>query len=302
MYTPKGEFTGEVSGKFRYDSKTKDEYPCVGDWVATNLLEQEKHGIIHAILPRNSKFSRKDAGIKTEEQVLAANFDYIFIVMSLNKDFNLRRLERYLITAWDSGGLPIIILSKADMCDDVNYYKEQTELVAPGVDVHIVSAVTHEGTETIKRYLETGKTVAVIGSSGVGKSTLLNVLSGTELMATGEIRENDSRGRHTTTHRQLFILPKGGLYIDSPGIRELNLWDGEDTMDNIFEDIATLSEHCKFSDCTHEHEPGCAVKEAIIQGTLESKRLISYKKLQRELRYMETKKRNAERIQKKRTK
>lgn len=284
-----GVLSAEVSGKFRFNAGGTGDFPAVGDWVAAELRPDEGSATIHSVLPRISKFSRKAAGSRTDEQIVAANFDYVFIISSLNLDLNLRRLERYLTTAWESGGIPVITLTKADLCEDMEGALNRVTDSAPGVTVHAVSAKTGLGIETLEQYTQPGKTIVFMGSSGVGKSTLLNSLAGSEIMYVNDIREDDSKGRHTTTHRQMVLMPSGCMIIDTPGMRELSVWDGEDGISTAFNDIDELALLCKFSDCSHRGEPGCAVAKAIIEGKIPKARLESYRKLQKEIRFMEGK-------------
>nr|WP_114490180.1 ribosome small subunit-dependent GTPase A [Halanaerobium sp. ST460_2HS_T2] len=286
LYSKAGEVLAEITGKMRYSNK----FPAVGDWVVIDLQNNRERAIIHDILPRKSKFSRKVAGDNTEEQIVAANIDTVFIVTSLNQDFNLRRLERYLTIAWNSGAKPVIVLSKADLCAEAQAKKLEVETIAFGVPIHIVSSFTGEGLEELGEYLETGHTAALLGSSGVGKSTIINQLMGSERMKVNEIRVSDGKGKHTTTHRELFVLDSGGIVIDTPGMREVQLWGGNEGIKESFEDIEVLAQNCKFNDCQHDSEPGCAVKKAIKKGELSEKRLESYRKLERELLFIERKK------------
>ncbi|WP_397334026.1 ribosome small subunit-dependent GTPase A [Paenibacillus sp. YN15] len=281
-----GEFLAEVTGKFRYEADGREDFPAVGDWVMASLRESDGRATIRGLLPRFSKFSRKVAGAVTEEQIVAVNVDTIFLVQALNQDFNLRRLERYLILAWESGANPVVILSKADLCEDRDELLAQVHNVAAGVPVHAVSALDGIGLEELHPYIGQGKTVALMGSSGVGKSTLINRLIGREAMDTGGIREDDGRGRHTTTHRELLLLPDGGLLLDTPGMRELQLWDADQGISTGFADVETLSGQCRFHNCSHNREPGCAVQAALEDGTLEEERYNSYLKLQKELAYL----------------
>jgi ribosome biogenesis GTPase len=284
--TDQGQVLGEITGKMRYNNK----FPAVGDWVVVDSQVGEERAIIHDILPRKSKFSRNMAGTKDGEQIVAANIDTVFIVTSLNQDFNLRRLERYLTIAWNSGAKPVIVLNKSDLCSDAEAKKTEVEGVAFGVPIHIVSSLTEQGLDQLKEYLEVGQTVALLGSSGVGKSTIINKIIGTEKMAVNDIRTDDDKGKHTTTHRELILLENRGVVIDTPGMREIQLWDDSEGLKESFEDIEELARNCKFNDCQHESEPSCAVKKAIEQGNLLEERLESYRKLERELLYMERKK------------
>jgi ribosome biogenesis GTPase len=283
-----GELTGELSGRFQFDAG-HGEYPVAGDWVAVAARPGERRAVIHAVLPRRTAFVRKAAGDSLGEQVVAANLDTVFLVTSLNADFNLRRLERYLAAAWESGAEPAIVLTKADLCDDVERFVLEAESIAFGVPVHAVSAVTGRGLPELRGYLGPGRTAVLLGTSGVGKSTLVNALAGEELLATQEIREDDGRGRHTTSHRELVLLPGGGLILDTPGMRELGLWDAAAGVSDAFEDVEKLFADCRFADCAHESEPGCAVRRALADGTLDEVRWESYVKLQRELAHLDRK-------------
>jgi ribosome biogenesis GTPase len=286
IYTEHGELLGEISGKLRYSANGREDYPAVGDWVAITPRIEEGKATIHAILPRKSKFSRKAAGETTEEQIVATNVDTVFLVNALNNDFNLRRMERYLILAWESGANPVIILSKADLCDDVERKVAEVESIAIGVPIHVTSSAQGIGLESITPYLREGATVALLGSSGVGKSTLINRLYGAEKQRVNEVREGDDRGKHTTTHRELICLPQGGIIIDTPGMRELQMWEADEGFRDAFEDIESLAEQCQFRDCQHGKEPGCAVKQALRDGSLSAERYQNYQKLQRELAFL----------------
>ncbi len=285
VYLREGEVRARASGNLRRSGGR----PAVGDWVAVSRDDAGSF-TIQAIMPRRSKISRKEAGRATGEQIIVANVDTIFIVTSLNRDFNLRRLERYLAIVKDSGAEPVVILSKSDVCEDKDQKVGEVREIAPDVKVYAISALENDGLEQLSPYLREGMTVALIGSSGVGKSTLINVLEGRERQKVGEIREDDSRGRHVTTERELIPLESGGIIIDNPGMRELQLWDAGDGLRDLFQDIDELARQCKFSDCRHETEPGCAVKAAINSGALPIKRLESYRKLQKELIAVERKK------------
>lgn len=266
-------------------------YPTTGDFV---LIEWNKNGdsMICETLKRDSSFSRVASTSdknhllhKQHEQLVASNFDYVFIMQSLNDNFNLRRIERYLSLAWESGGIPVIILTKRDLVDNYEEYINEVESVAIGVDVYAISTKTNEGLENIKKYFSKGNTIVFLGSSGVGKSTLVNTLYGSEIMKTSEIREDDSKGRHTTTSRNLIMLPNGAMVIDTPGMRELGMWDAEEGVDKTFQDVERFIWECKFSNCTHTNEPGCRILEAIESGELSKERYDSYLKLQNESRY-----------------
>lgn len=288
VWAENGEYLAQVAGRLRHGAQGRGDFPAVGDWVLLSVPSLDQ-AIIHEVLPRKSKFSRKVAGDTTEEQVIAANVDTVFIVCGLNRDFNLRRIERYLTLAWDSGARPVIVLSKSDLCVDTAGPVAAVEAVAPGVSVHAVSCVSGEGVDELVGYLGEGRTVALIGSSGAGKSTLINLLLGQEMMKVGEIRESDDRGRHTTTHRQMLLVPQGGLFIDTPGMRELQLWGSDEGLQTTFEDIYQIADRCRFADCTHLKEPGCAVQQALISGELEQERYASFVKLRRELSYLASK-------------
>jgi ribosome biogenesis GTPase len=265
------------------------ELPAVGDWVAARPLEGERKAVIEAVLPRKTVFARKEAWARTVAQVVAANVDTVFLVTAFGHDLSPRRLERYLTAAWDSGANPVIVVNKSDLADDPPAELAEVEAVSMGVPLHALSAEGGDGLEQLDPYLVPGRTVALLGSSGVGKSTLVNRLAGREVLHTAEIR-SDGRGRHTTTHRELVPLESGALLIDTPGMRELQLWAGEEVLDSTFAEIAELAGACRFSDCSHEHEPGCAVKTAISDGSLPAERFASYRKLQREMRALEIRK------------
>lgn len=281
--TEVGEVIGEISGKYRFEILEQEQYPAVGDWVVISLRAEEKRATIHKILPRKSKFSRKVAGIETREQIVASNVDTVFLVNALNNDFNIRRIERYLIMAWESGAEPIIVLSKADLCEDLDEKIMETEMTAVGVPIHVISTVDGRGLEELKQYTKPGKTIALLGSSGVGKSTLVNYLAGEELQKTKEVREYDDRGRHTSTSREMFVLDSGAIMIDTPGMREMQLWGGSEGISEAFEDVEEIASQCRFADCKHKKEPGCAVKQAIEEGRLSEERFESYIKLQKEI-------------------
>ena len=288
VMTNEGELLSSLSGKFKFEHN-REAFPAVGDWVVLYQMPGEEKGIIHEVLPRSSQFSRKMAGLTTEIQLIAVNVDFVFLVMSLNHDFNVRRLERYLLAAWDSGATPVVVLTKKDTCEDLEYYIKEVEAIAFGVDIFAVSSVTGEGIDLLGNLLAAHKTGALLGSSGVGKSSLINALSGVEVMAVNDIRTDDSKGRHTTTHRELTLLPQGGLLIDTPGMREFQLWDTSEGVSASFQDIEDLALACRFRDCQHVKEPGCAIQEAIYNGTLKRERYKSYVKLMRELAHIDRK-------------
>lgn len=283
VITENGEMTAHISGKFRHSITEMSEYPAVGDFVMVDRQDNTQgDGVIHHVLTRKSEFARKVAGRKTDTQVVAANIDTLFICMSLNSDFNLRRLERYISVAWDSGATPVIVLTKSDLCSDIESRLKEVETIAIGVDVLVTSSTSEEGFESLKNYLAEGKTVAFIGSSGVGKSTLTNHLLGESIVETSGLR-NDDKGRHTTTRRELFIIPGLGVVIDTPGMRELGIISAD--FSKSFADIDELAMQCRFNDCTHNKEPKCAVQNAIQEGTLSPERLESYRKLKKEAKY-----------------
>jgi ribosome biogenesis GTPase len=266
-----------ISGRLR-----QLEIPAVGDWVAVLRGLSGDLSRIEAVLPRRTGFSRKVAGDEIRQQVLAANVDWVWIVSDLGNDTNLRRLERFLSVAWESGASPVIVLTKSDLCEDPGLAQMEVENIALGVPVNAVSSRTGAGMEALEPYLETGKTVVLLGPSGVGKSTLVNRLAGRDLMQTGAIRDGDGKGRHTTTHREIIPLASGALLMDTPGLRELQLWDASDGIAQAFADIQALSRDCHFADCGHQTEPGCAVINAVDIGQLSEERLMSFLKLGQE--------------------
>jgi ribosome biogenesis GTPase len=289
LVSERGELAGEVSGKFRHEAAGRDDYPVVGDWAAIESSGNDL-AVVHAILPRRSAFTRKAAGELVEAQVIAANVDAVFLVCGLDGDFNVRRIERYITTAWTSGASPVVVLNKADLRTDLESVIANVELAAPDVPVVAVSALPGRSLEALQPYLVPRKTVALLGSSGVGKSTLINRLLGEERFRTAPVSDaEEGRGRHTTTTRELVVLPSGALLVDTPGMRELQLWSDDESLDRAFDDIERLAAHCRFADCCHEHEPGCAVQEAVRAGVLDARRLDSYHKLRRELRFLSLK-------------
>jgi ribosome biogenesis GTPase len=288
VLTARGELEAVLPGRVRHTAR-RAELPAVGDWVALRLEERESKGVILAVLPRYSKFSRKVAGDTTHEQVVAANVDIAFLATALDNDFSPRRVERYLVLAWEGGATPVVLLTKADLSDDVDARVAEIAAVAPGVPLHPISVVSGMGLDALDTYLLPGRTVAVLGSSGVGKSTLINRLLGRETLRTAEVRASDQKGRHTTTNRQLLVLPGGALMIDTPGMRELQLWGSNEGVRETFEDIGAIAEDCRFTDCSHDTEPSCAVRRAVEEGTLPAERLENYRKLQAELQYLRVK-------------
>ncbi len=276
--TEQGEILARVSGRLRHNARERPDFPAVGDWVVVEPVE-DSDARIHAVLPRVSRFSRRAAGDATEEQVVAANIDTVFLIGGLDGDFNPRRIERYLVVAWESGATPVVVLNKADLVDDPARHVEEVRAVAPGVDVHAVSTRHPETLEILRRHLGSGRTAALLGSSGVGKSTIVNRLVGHDLLRTQDVRITDSRGRHTSTARQMVLLDGGGILIDTPGMRELQLWDSGEAMGDAFADVEELAAACRFRDCRHRQEPGCAVREAVSAGQLAPDRFESFHKL-----------------------
>ena len=301
VYAEAGELQAQQAGRIRHQATTREQLSAVGDWVAIRPSGGEATATIEAILPRRTKFSRKVAGELTEEQIVAANIDTVFLVMGLDGDYNPRRLERYLLLAYESGARPVVILNKADVAEHLSEDIDGIQGLTVGIPVHAISAKTRAGVEIVDSYLGPGKTGALLGSSGVGKSTLVNALIGEEMLKTREVRAHDSRGRHTTRHRHLISLPdRRGLLIDTPGMRELQLWTQSDTIRDTFDDIEALAAGCHFSDCRHREEPRCAVKQAVEEGSLPPARLDSYQKLQDELTALGARKQARDQINMKR--
>lgn len=286
LYVEFGEIAGVLAGKLRHEAKFSQDLPAVGDWVAVTQPNNSTQAIIHQVLTRKSKFSRKVPGSKTQEQIIATNIDTVFLVCGLDDNFNLRRIERYLVLTWESGANPVIILNKVDLCELWEQKALEVEAIAPGVPILAISALSNQRLEILQPYLQLGQTIVLLGSSGVGKSTLTNQIIGKEVHAVQTVRQGDSKGRHTTTSSKLLCLPSGALLIDTPGMRELQLWDVQDGLQETFADIETLAEQCRFRDCQHQHEPGCAVREALAEGILDRKRFLNYQKLQKEKNYL----------------
>ena len=285
--TQEGEAVAAVAGRLRHEARGPLGLPTVGDWVALRPPEAGHRAVIEGLVPRRTAFVRRAPGDRSVAQVLAANVDTVFLVMGLDGDFNPRRLERALVLAWESGADPVVLLNKADLCEDLAARRRETECVAPGVPVLVIAARPGEGLEALMPWLTPGRTVALLGSSGVGKSTLVNRLLGREKQRTREVRSADQRGRHTTTHRELIGLPGGAQLLDTPGLREIQLWSDGAGLDAAFEDVSGLFASCRFTDCSHGTEPGCAVIAAVGEGRLDPARLESFRKLQAELRALE---------------
>ena len=290
LHAESGELQAQHAGRLRHQAEGRQQLSAVGDWVAVRPTPGEAAATIEAVLPRRSRFSRKVAGELTEEQIVAANIDTVFLVMGLDGDYNPRRLERYLLMAYESRARPVVLLNKSDVADDLPTHLDEIGAIAAGVPVHAISARQGLGIEVIEGYLGSGRTGALLGSSGVGKSTIVNALVGNQELKTNDVRASDSRGRHTTRHRQLILLPGRGLLIDTPGMRELQLWTQSESSRETFEDVEALAQACHFTDCQHRAEPRCAVKQAIEAGTLPAERLDSYLKLQDEFRSLDARK------------
>lgn len=289
IVTDTGEFTATLSGKLAHEAESGG-YPVTGDWVAVSARASEGKATIRHVQERSSVFTRRAAGPgMLRAQVVAANVDIALLTASLNADLSLRRIERYLATAWESHADPVIVLTKADLCDEVERLVAEVQSIAFGVPVHAVSAVTGDGLDGVHGLLAPGKTAVLLGSSGVGKSTLVNALAGKEIMTTKEILEDGARGRHTTTHRELVLLPNGALILDTPGMRELGLWDADAGVSTAFAEIEELAKQCRFHDCRHRTEPDCAVQAALAEGSLDAARWEAYGKLQRELAFQHRK-------------
>jgi len=283
IYVDQDEIDAITAGRLKHRARGRAELPAVGDWVVVRKRAEEDRGVIMEVLPRRSAFTRRAAGEPTGEQIVAANVDVVFIVMGLDRDYNLRRLERYLVMARESGASPAIVLTKPDLCADLAAHLNEVTALAGEIVVHVANPKTGEGLEQLRQHFAPGRTAALLGSSGVGKSTIINRLVGVDIRRTREVRAADSRGRHTTTHRELVVLPDGGLIIDTPGMRELQLWDASEAVRQTFDEIEALAPACHFADCRHRDEPRCAVKAAVAEGKISAERLESYLKVQTEL-------------------
>ena len=282
VLTSDGEWLAEVTGRMKHEASARHELPAVGDWVALRPPADGGRAVIRAILPRRSWFSRKVAGRETVEQVVAANIDLVFLVSSLEGHVKPRSIERYLIVARQSGAQPVIVLNKADLAEDLTGAVAEVTAVAGDTPVHAVSAGDGRGFEWLEGHLGIGRTIALLGPSGAGKSSIINRLAGRALLATGEVRPWDARGRHISVHRELIVLDRGGIVIDTPGMRELSLWEVHESLDQTFDDVLAFAPGCRFRDCRHDREPGCAVKAAVERGELDAGRHASYLKLARE--------------------
>jgi ribosome biogenesis GTPase / thiamine phosphate phosphatase len=282
IVTMDGEWSSRLAGRLRHEASAGADLPAVGDWVLAAVRPHERSATIHRRLERRSAFTRAAAGRSTGAQIVAANVDTVLLVTSFNRDFNVRRIERYLALTWESGARPIVVLNKADLATDYNGWIADLESAAQGVPIVVTSALLGDGVDEVSGIVRGGGTTALLGSSGVGKSTLINALLGAELQSVTPIRDDDDRGRHRTTSRQLFVLPRGGIVIDTPGMRELQLLDAEAGIEHAFGDIETLASACRFRDCAHDGEPGCAVGAAVERGDLPPERLESYRRLLRE--------------------
>ncbi|MGM0396990.1 MAG: ribosome small subunit-dependent GTPase A [Bacillota bacterium] len=297
IITEYGESWATLKGSLFYNDPEVATYPTTGDFVAVRH-NPDGEDIIYQVLQRRSEFSRLDSFNKTK-QVVAANFDYVLILSSMNKDFNIKRLDRYIVSAWESGAEPVVVLTKSDISEDPSIYIDAVGDNSPGVKVFAVSSVTGDGIKDLKDYLKKDSTLVLLGSSGVGKSSLVNAMAGAEIMKVKTIREDDGKGKHTTTHRQLIVLEDGTMVIDTPGMRELELWSADTGMDEAFHDIELIASECRFKDCSHHKEPGCAIREALQSGALSTDRWYNYLKLKKEAEYARAKEEKSARVQRK---
>jgi ribosome biogenesis GTPase len=295
------ELPAEVAGRMMFQAASRIDYPAIGDWVVVELYNDNRRAVIRSVLPRRTTLVRKAIGKNTEQQIIATNVDIVFIVQALDQNFNLSRIERYLVVARESGATPILVCSKKDCCsaDFVEQIKKETQTLANGMSVVLYDIHNAEEIASIGAFIHIGQTCCFIGPSGAGKTTLINKLVGHEVLATGEVREFDAKGRHTTTARQLIVMEHGGMLIDTPGIRELGVWSSATGIDETFDDIQELASQCRFRDCTHTHEPHCAVQQAIENKTLSAERFDSFLKLQHETEHVEAKKSRATATEKK---
>ena len=298
IITTTGELIANISSSVINSIKNKSELPSVGDWVCLKKIDEFRPYNIVKIIPRINKLSRKVAGDKSEEQIIASNIDIVFIMTSVDDDFNIRRLERYLAMSNQINSKPIIIINKIDKCNNFEKYIKETEQIFQNTSIIYISAKEGKNIQDVNKHIEKGKTIILLGSSGVGKSTLINQILGYSRQKVGKIREKDSKGRHITTNRELIILPKGGILIDNPGLREIQLWSSEEGIIKTFQDIDELSRQCRFRDCIHDSEPGCAIKQAVESGQLSQERLDNYKKLLREQEYLNQRRNTYERKKK----
>lgn len=289
IFTEYGEFQGEISGKLMYSTDSSSDFPKVGDWVVLSIFKEESKVIIHEVLKRKNKFTRQSAGQKVDEQVLAANIDTIFIVQSLDQNYNIRRMERYVSMIYEMKAEPVILLNKSDLTDNAQEKLEEVRKIFPGIISFCLSSIYNVGIEYVKEIIQPGNTYMLIGSSGVGKSTIINCLAGYDILRTNEVRKKDSKGKHTTAYRKMIILENGGLLIDTPGMRGFKLWNAESGFKETFNEIENFAKYCHFADCTHTSEIKCAVIDALKNGKISKERYESYLKLQKELRYLETK-------------
>ncbi|MBI4061515.1 MAG: ribosome small subunit-dependent GTPase A [Elusimicrobia bacterium] len=284
IMSERGAGPARTTGSMRHKANDRADLPAIGDWICAEALPNEGAALIRRILPRRTKLSRRASGETAQEQVIAANLDVVLVMTALNADFNPRRLERFLAVSLESGAAPVLVLNKLDACGEPEPFLEQARRAAGGAPVVALSAKTGAGLDALAAWIKPGRTIGLIGSSGVGKSTLINRLTGGERMKTAATRASDERGRHTTTHRQLFMLPQGGLLLDTPGMREMRFWDSEQGLKKTFDEIDSLAPSCRFKDCVHDSEPGCAVKAAVKAGTVAADRLESWSRLRREAR------------------